>query len=252
MVTVKDIYNYIDSFAPFETAEGFDNVGILVGNPNNSVSKALVALDITKGVVEEAEKIGAELIISHHPVIFSPLKRLSFDSVPAMLVSKGISAICAHTNLDKSEIFGVNTELAKALSLAECRISDKADILFVANTTNTMTSHEFAESIKTGLDCTSLSYTEVNNTITKVGFCSGAGGSEIFGAIAEKCDAFVTGEIKHHEIMAANENGVSVFCVGHYKSEDVVIKPLANKLSEAFSDVEFVKSKVFTDGVNFV
>lgn len=252
MTTVKDIYNFIDSFAPFDTAESYDNVGILVGNSKSKVTKALVTLDITAEVVEEAAEFGAEIVISHHPVIFNPLKRLMSNSAVYRLIQHNISAVCAHTNLDKSPDFGVNTELAKAMELENIGVSESNDILFVGDTKKDFTSEEFAEMLKKNLNCESFSYTKINNNIKKVGLCSGAGGSEIFSAIVDECDAFVTGELKHHELLAANENGVSVFVLGHYKSEDVVIQPLCDKLSEKFTDIEFVKSKVFNDGLIFI
>ena len=116
MAVVYEIDRFINDLAPFHTAMGFDNVGTLVGDKNAPVTKALVALDVTKSVVEEAAAMGAELIISHHPVIFAPLKRLSADSVPYMLAAKGISVISAHTNYDFAAE-GVNFCLAKALGL---------------------------------------------------------------------------------------------------------------------------------------
>ena len=252
MATVKEIYNFIDSFAPFDTAESYDNVGILVGNPNSKVTKAIVTLDITSEVVDEAAAFGAEVVISHHPIIFNPLKRVLSNSAVYRLISRNISAICAHTNLDKSPVFGVNTELAKAMELENIGTSENNDILFVGDTKKIFTSEEFASVLKKNFDCESFSYTKTNNNIKKVGLCSGAGGSEIFSAIGEGCDAFVTGELKHHELLAANENGVSVFVLGHYKSEDVVIQPLCDKLSERFGDIKFVKSKVFNDGIAYI
>ncbi len=252
MATVKEIYKFIDSFAPFDKAESYDNVGILVGNPDSKVTKAIVTLDITSEVVKEAAAFGAEVVISHHPIIFNPLKKVLSNSAVYHLIGHNISAICAHTNLDKSPVFGVNTELARAMELANIGTSENNDILFLGNTKKTFTSEEFASVLKKNLDCESFPFTKINNNINKVGLCSGAGGSEIFSAIGESCDAFVTGELKHHELLAANESGVSVFVLGHYKSEDIVIQPLCGKLSERFEDIEFVKSKVFNDGITYI
>lgn len=99
MTKIVDIYNYIDSFAPFDTAMDFDNVGILVGDKNAEPTRAIVTLDVTDEVVAEAKEKSAQLIISHHPVIFNPLKRLSADSVVYKLAQSGISVISAHTTL---------------------------------------------------------------------------------------------------------------------------------------------------------
>ena len=113
MVTAGDIYDFLNVCAPFETAMSFDNAGFLVGERQAPVSAVLLALDITPKVVGEAARLGAELIISHHPVIFQPLRRMGPRDVPYLLAQHGIGAICAHTNLDFAP-GGVNTCLAEA------------------------------------------------------------------------------------------------------------------------------------------
>lgn len=116
MSNVSMIYGKLNSLAPFATQESWDNSGLLVGDPGAEVKTALVVLDITAEAVREAREIGAELIISHHPVIFHPLKKVESGSVVWELAQAGISAICAHTNLDKAR-GGVNDCLAAALGL---------------------------------------------------------------------------------------------------------------------------------------
>ena len=118
MATVREIYQYLDGLAPFSLQMEFDNAGFLVGRGERAVSKILVSLDITEEVAEEAAELGAELIVSHHPVIFRPLKKLEQGSVVWELARAGISAICAHTNLDKAR-GGVNDCLAAALGLEQ-------------------------------------------------------------------------------------------------------------------------------------
>lgn len=252
MATVHDIYKYIDSFAPFDTAEPWDNVGILIGDKNAPVERAVVSLDITNDVADEARALGAQLIISHHPVIFGGIKSVTSDSVVYRAARYGLSCVCAHTNLDKSPIFGVNTALADAAGCAGCRVSDDNDILFIAETKEPLTAEQFARQLKSRLGHDCVSFTDGGSLISKVGFCSGGGGGEIFSASSQGCGALVTGEIKHHELIFANEHGISVFALGHYKSEDVVIEPLARLLSEKFPETEFLKSKVFTDGVRYI
>jgi len=122
--TINDILNYFEEFAPCATQMSFDNAGLIVGDKYTAVSRVLVALDITEDVVNEAESLGCELIISHHPVIFAPIKRLSPSSVPYMLAQKGISAVCMHTNLDLGEKFGVNICLADALGVKNPVLSE--------------------------------------------------------------------------------------------------------------------------------
>ena len=252
MTTVKDIYDYTDSFAPFDTQESYDNSGILSGDPNGEVKRALVVLDITSSAVKEAVRLKAGLIISHHPIIFRPIKNVMSGTALYSLIRNGISAICAHTNLDKSEEFGVNTVLSSAMGLHGCKRCGKGDLLFTAQTAAPMTAKEFADSIKTGLGLENTACTDGGRRIEKVGFCSGAGGDMIYAAAEEGCDAFVTGEMKHHEILFANEKNISVYILGHFNSENPVIEPLAKKLAERFPDVEFSVMEGDSDGVVFL
>ncbi|MBQ5440031.1 MAG: Nif3-like dinuclear metal center hexameric protein, partial [Clostridia bacterium] len=165
------------------------------------------------------------------------------------LIKNDISAICAHTNLDKSPVFGVNTELAQSAGLENISVSDDSEFLFLGYS-NSLSAAAFADILKKSTGCKTLQFTCTNNEIKKVGLCSGAGGSEIYASVKNGCDAFITGEMKHHEILFANENNVSVFILGHYRSEDIVIAPLAKKLSVHFPNVVFTKSQIFSDGVN--
>lgn len=249
MTRVTDIHEFIDSFAPFSSAEPWDNVGVLVGDSSAVISKAIVSLDITTDVLDEAKVSGAQLVISHHPIIFGGIKNVMVGTPVYKAVSQGITCLCAHTNLDKSPVFGVNICLAETVGLIGCHPSDDNELLFIAETKGDISSRELAETIKKNLSMSGVCFTDCGKKIHKVGMCSGAGGSEIFSAIDQGCDAFITGEIKHHELLAANSAGMSVFILGHYKSEDVVIQPLVDKLSQRFPDVEFVKSKEFSDGV---
>lgn len=258
MTSVLDIFEFIDGFAPFDSAMDFDNVGILVGNDLAPVKRCLLALDVTLDVIDEAKSLGASLIVSHHPVIFEAIKALRHDSIPHVLAKNDISVICAHTNLDMAP-FGVNSCLAEALSLRnltalssyESKIGPRPEGL-VGALDNACTCHEFAALVKDRLGCAGLRYIPANRNIRRVGVCSGAGGSLIGSAISLGVDAFVTGEIKHHEILMALQHGICVVDAGHFRTEDVVILPLAKKLSENFCDVEFIKSKVCMDPMKYL
>lgn len=252
MATINDIINYFETFAPIDTAMDFDNAGLLVGDKNTEISKALVTLDITGDVVYEAEKLGCELIISHHPVIFNPIKRLGTNDVPYLLASKGISALCMHTNLDLSESFGVNLCLADAIGVKNVVRAEIGACLFIGNLENETEMTEFAENVKTALNCNGLRFTDVNKTVKTVGVSSGAGGSDIFAAASKGVDVLVTGEIKHHEINFANETGINIIDAGHFKSEDIVILPLINRLSDEFPDIIFTKSTTYSDKIKFI
>ena len=254
MSKIGEIYEYINEIAPFDTALSFDNVGLLVGNYDIEVSRVLLALDITKSVCDEAKNLGANLIISHHPVIFKPLKNIMFDSVASSLMKNEISAICAHTNLDIAEK-GVNFQLAEKiglLNLSTLTFEENKPIGLIGYLRNEMNAEEFAAFVKEKLDCNGVRYTKINNKIKKVAVCSGSGGTFIENAYEKSVDAFVVGEIKHSDILKANDFGISIVDAGHYKSENVIIQPLKSMLGAKFPHIKFFASQTFSDGVNYL
>lgn len=252
MAKVKDITDFFEGFAPVCTAMEFDNVGLLAGDKNADISKVLLTLDITAEVVEEAARNGCELIISHHPVIFRPLKRLDAKSAAYQLAKHGIAAVCMHTNLDVSPEFGVNTCLAEAIGVKDLRRSDLGECLFIGELEKESDILSFAKHVKEALGCEGLRYTDLNPRVKTVAVASGAGGSGIIAAAEEGADVLVTGEIKHHDINEANALGVNIIDTGHFKSEDVVILPLKKRLEEAFSDIIFTKSQVYGDKIKYL
>lgn len=246
MVCVRDIYDTINQFAPFHTAMSFDNVGLLVGNADTAVHTVLLALDITPEVVQEAAQCGAELVVSHHPVIFDPLKRLPSSSVPYALARHGIAAVCAHTNLDLAE-GGVNTCLAQCLKLKNVTMlkQDERSGLaegLVGETEKPYTPQAFAQLVKETLGCDGLKYTDGKREITRVALCGGAGAYLLEDAVHAGAQAFVTADTKHHELLNAEAHELTLVDAGHFYTEDVVILPLAERLQERYPDVRFIKS----------
>lgn len=246
MTTAAEIYQYLNEIAPFHTAMDFDNVGLLVGDPAQHVDSVLVSLDITSPVIQQARQLGAQLLISHHPVIFAPLKRLRPGDIPAQLIRHGLTAICAHTNLDLAPC-GVNSQLADALSLQDCkpiamyRDTGLAEALY-GTLPHPLEPKAFAQYVKEHLHCGGVKYTEGDRPVQTVGVSCGAGSGMLFDAAACGVDAFVTGESKHHEHLAAREMGVTMVDAGHFNTEDVVIAPLIAMLQNRFPEVSFTKS----------
>ena len=254
MTTVKDIYDFIDSFAPFDTALSFDNVGILIGDKNAVVKKALLSLDVTEEVLTEAEECKAQLIITHHPVIFHAIKSLESHSIPYMTAQRNLNVISAHTNLDLADE-GVNRCLAEKIGLQNITVT--ADGIAVGDIENpyafgSFSAKRFARYVKEQLNCKGVRYTEVPQNIRRVAVGGGACGEYIYLAKKLGADAFVTGEIKHNFILESHSLGMTVIDAGHYKTEDMIMDCLKQKLRKAFENVIFVKSETFTDYVNYV
>lgn len=237
-----DVYNYIDSFAPFSSQESWDNSGHLIGSLHKDVTKAVVCLDVNSDVIDFATEIGAELIISHHPVIFSPAKSVTSDSLIFKAVMSGIAIICAHTNLDKAP-GGVNDALCEVLEFPYEKVcaDNSPTFLNICHTKKPMTASELSAYLRDKLSC-AVSYCDAGAEISKIGLCSGAGADFIDDAIKLGCNAFITGEAKYHEFLEAEEKGISLFAVGHFESEIPVVKKLTDRLNEQFNCTVFYEA----------
>lgn len=236
---LNDIILFADEIAPFDTAEEWDNVGLSVGSPDAQISRVLLALDITPAVVEEAKNIGAQLIISHHPVIFSPLYALRPDSAEYLLAKYDIAALCLHTDLDRAEK-GVNTALAAALKLDNTVFFPK-EFLLVGEPEAPCAVDEYAAFIKESLQAPSVRYTQ--GKVSRVAVSSGGGGEGVELAQKYGFDAFITGELKHHQYLYAVQHGVAAFDAGHFSTENVVIAPLKELFADRFPEADFIISE---------
>ena len=233
-MTVQEIYAFLQGRAPFDTAEGWDNPGMLVGDPHREVNRVLVALDATTGAVDTAEAVGADLIITHHPVIFAPLKRLTADSIPYRLAATGISLIAAHTNLDKAE-GGVNDTLAARLGLTDVTVAAD-EYTRIGTLPAAMSARDFAAHVAAVLD-TAVRYSG-DKTVQTVAVCGGSGGDFMLRC-THLADAYVTGEVRHHEWLAAAD-AINVIEAGHYATEVPVVDTLCAWLEETYPDLTVI------------
>lgn len=237
---LSNIIEFAQQIAPLESAEEWDNVGLLVGSPDAEIDRVLLALDITPAVVREAHRIGAQLIVSHHPVIFSPLSALRPDSAEYLLAKYDIAALCLHTNLDRAED-GVNTALGAALGLKNTVLYPE-DFILVGEPAQPFSAEDFAAFIKEKLNAPSVRFTA--GKVSRVAVSSGGGGDGVQLYETYGFDAFVTGELKHHQYLFAAQHQIAAFDAGHFSTEDVVIAPLKARFAEKFPCVEFIVSKV--------
>ncbi len=237
MATVGEIYDFINSIAPFESQMGFDNSGLLIGSRTKKVTRALVALDATVAVAERAVETGCELLVTHHPVIFTPAKAIAADSPVYKLIAGGVDIICAHTNLDIAE-GGVNTCLAEKLGFTDCSRPEWLELGVVAQLQENMTPRELAELTAQRLDCSGVRVSDGHRPVRTVAVIGGAGGGEL-PSLLGRVDALITGEAKHNQFIEAADAGITLIAAGHYESESVVLPPLMAHLSDRFKDVEF-------------
>lgn len=236
MAKVKDFYGYLNSIAPFETQEDCDNSGMLVGDMNAEVKKAAVVLDITHEEIKKAKAIGADLIISHHPVIFNPIKSVTKGSVPYELVASSINALCCHTPLDIAD-GGTNDSLAELLGINVTRADDP---ILRLGTVEPTTAQELAGKIANTLN-TKVRYADAGKTIKKIAICTGAGCSLI--EAAGEIDAFITGDASHHNFLDCVQAGITLIAAGHYETEIIVVPVLVKKLQAQFPDIEIIDIK---------
>lgn len=236
MAKVKDFYGYLNSIAPFETQEDWDNSGMLVGDMDAEVKKVAVVLDITHEEIKKAKVIGADLIISHHPVIFNPIKSVTRGSVPYELVASSINALCCHTPLDIAD-GGTNDSLAKLLGIEVTRAEDP---ILRLGTVEPTTAENLAGKIAKTLN-TKVRYADAGRKIEKIAICTGAGCSLI--EAAGEIDAFITGDASHHNFLDCVQEGITLIAAGHYETEIVVVPVLVKKLQAQFPDIEIIDIK---------
>lgn len=239
--TVNDVFEYIDAFAPFGKQCEWDNSGFIVGNADDEILKIGVVLDITNEAVKYAIGNGINLIVSHHPVIFRGIKTVTADSLTYQLIRNGISAICAHTSLDIAK-GGVNDALAAALGFKNAvPLSESGETEMVRVSEIEPVSGEQLAKLCADRLSTSVRLADCGKAIKKVAVCGGAGSDFMYDAANAGCDAYITGEAKHHEFLEAKALGITLIEAGHFETENPVVAVLAEKLKNNFDcDVEII------------
>ena len=265
MATVREIYQYLDGMAPFSLQMDFDNAGFLVGRGDRQVKKLLVALDITQEVAEEAVELGAELIVSHHPVIFHPAKSVT-DGDPdgrilLTLIEGGVAAICAHTNLD-AVTGGVNDALAQALGLTQIEQLhqdgvDPAGRPYGIGRVGAVAgapkyAPEFAAFVKEALGANGVRYVDARRPVRRVAVGGGACADMLREALALGCDTFVTADVKYNGFLDARALGVNLIDAGHYPTEQVVVPVLAKWLTDGFPKVEVLTTQTHKEVFSYL
>jgi len=232
MVTAADVLQVMEAMAPPSLAIEKDNVGLLV-NSGKMAQNILVTLDITAEVVQEAIEKECGLIVSHHPVIYRPLKSVSANTVVYELVKNDISAICMHTNLDIAE-GGVSDALAGQLKLQD--ISIFSEVGRVGILPQETTTEVLAKWCKKEWE-TNIAYCDAGKPVKKVAVVGGAGGDLFEEALLAGADLLLTGEVGHHNAIDAKMLGLSTISATHFGTEFFIVPVVAQKLQEAFPNI---------------
>lgn len=262
MATVHDILTFLETLAPRHMKMDWDNVGLLCGSRKTEVTRILVALDPFEGVCKEAVDFGAELIVTHHPLIFKALNSITDETSVGrsiqLLCENRISAINAHTNLDCAP-GGVNDRLATALGLENIEVIDPMGMdengqewgLLRKGTVAQQPLVDFLSTVKTALSCDGLRYVDAGRPVNKVAVGGGACASEIMDAVKAGCDTFITSDVKYNQFWDAYDLGLNLIDAGHFHTENPVTACLAEKISAAFPEVEVKISETHTDCMKF-
>lgn len=238
-ITVSDISKFIDTVAPYNTKCAWDNCGILVGEKDAETKKIGVCLDLTSQTLAEAQAGGVDLIITHHPVIFSPKKNFLSDDLVFQAAKLGINVISAHTCFDCAK-GGVNDYLCKILEIENPSLVESQECVVPMariGDISTASALELAQKVANKLD-TTVALVDGEKPITKVAVCGGAGMSFFDDVVREKADAYITGEIKHHEMLLAKENNITVISAGHFETEYITMKALVEMISKEFPQID--------------
>ena len=260
--TAREIGDALESWADPRYAESYDNVGLHVGHQDREVKCALIALDITPAVIQEADRLGADMILTHHPLLFSPPRRILSDDLQGQMILQlarlDITLFTVHTNLD-SVSGGVSFELARRFGLDDISfLSPKEDSTYglgaIGRLEKPLTLEAFLHIIARTLDTSTLRYTGTPRAqVSTVALCGGAGGSLVSAALSAGADAYVTADISyHHFFEVLDHNGhprMALIDAGHYETERHTEALLCDWLGRHFPQVRFVRTELRTSPI---
>lgn len=261
MTTVRDILAYLETIAPAYMKEDWDNVGLNCGRLDQPVRTILVALDPFADVCEEALEIGADLLVTHHALIWNPgfiTDQTAQGRNTLFLIRHNIACINAHTNLDCAP-GGVNDILARKLGLSDIQVIDPRGVdehgrpwgLLRQGVAQPQSLRDFMISVKKALGCQGLKYVDCGKPVNRVAVGGGACAGEILQAVTAGCDTFVTADVKYNQFWDARELGINLIDAGHFHTENPVCVYLTQQLRQAFPDTTVSMSAWHADCANF-
>lgn len=258
---IREITTVIEQFAPLNLQESYDNAGLIVGQLEDEVHGALLAVDVTEEVLDEAEREGCNLIITHHPIIFHPLKRFnSADAVQRCVeraIRQGIALYACHTNLD-STYGGMSWYLAKLLEVGSLRVLEpsasdpQVGFGVVGELSEPIDTQTFMRQVQQKLGLQVIRYSAiVSPEVQRIAVCTGAGASLIAAARRAAADLYLTADLKYNDFMAP-DRALTVADIGHFESEYCAIQLLFDILSKKMITFAVRKSKHSCNPVNYL
>lgn len=253
MTLSSEIFDFLDTLSPAALAMDWDNSGLQVGSRNAPVRKILVALDPFEDVCREAAAMGAELVITHHPLFFNPIQSLTDESAvsraAAILIQNGIGLFSCHTNLDIAS-GGVNDCLARALGLENPTVFGSEQLLRKGQIPE-QPLEQFLEAVKTKLGCLGLRYVSAGKPCRSIAVGGGACADFLAEVAVAGCDTFVTSDVKYNGFWDAKDLGLNLIDAGHFYTENPVCTYLAEKIRGQFPDLTVQISQNHADCMKF-
>ena len=259
---IKEIVDALERFAPLPLQDGFDNAGMQVGLTDADCAGALLCLDVTEEVLDEAISLGCNLVVSHHPLIFKGIKSLTGDNYVERCVMKAvkhdITIFSAHTNLDNA-VNGVNFKMAEKIGLTHVEVLDpradgwlNAGAGVVGELPEPEAEEAFLRRIKQTFEVGCVKHTALTGRqIRRVALCGGAGAFLMPEAIKKGADAFITGEIKYHDYFGRAEE-ILLAEIGHYESEQYTKEIFKKIICEQFPEVRVMMTSVNTNPIKYL
>ncbi len=264
MVKINEIINIMEGLAPLYLKESYDNVGFMVGDREKEVTKVLVALDCTIKVIEEAKELGAQLILTHHPLLFIKPKTITTDSLQGKklmkLIENGIALYSSHTNWDTVK-GGLNDEFVKILGFQESKIIEvapsdpTAGVGRIVQLKEETTLEEIIKGIKDKLKIQNLRYSgDLNKKVRTIALVNGSGEDYLQQAYDLGAELLITGDTTYHFVSDYEEMGLSVIDIGHFNSEWPLVMRLSEKIKKILEPrgVEVIISNATRDPYNFI
>lgn len=262
---LKELISFLENIAPPHFQEGYDNSGLIVGHPSLEIKNVLVALDSTEEIVDEAIAKDCNIVVAHHPIVFSGLKKINgFNYIEKTIIKaikNDIAIYAIHTNLDNVLANGVNGHIADRLGLKDIKVllpkTELTDESYSVGSgaigllPNPMDEDSFLSFLKDKMELSIIRHTRLlNKPIQKVALCGGSGKFLLSSAIAQNADVFISADFKYHEFFDADER-ILIADIGHYESEKYTIDLLQQLINEKFSTFAARSTEKTTNPINY-